>query len=164
MECEAGVVIESGFGIIGMRTPKISVITPSYNQAQFLERTIRSVIEQDYSNREYIIIDGGSSDASADIIRRYADRLTYWVSEKDNGQAHAINKGFAKASGNLLCWLNSDDFYEPDTLPFIADYFKSNPEVDVVCGGTCQVDRRRDDMYTRGGLRGASAASQHWRG
>lgn len=96
--------------------PKISVITPSYNQVRFIERTIRSVLLQQYPSLEYIIIDGGSTDGSVEVIRRYEPRLSYWVSEPDRGQSHAINKGFEKATGRVLCWLNSDDYYLPDTL------------------------------------------------
>jgi glycosyltransferase involved in cell wall biosynthesis len=96
--------------------PKISVITPSYNQVKFIEQTIRSVLLQEYPNLEYIIIDGGSADGSVEIIRRYEPWLSYWVSEPDRGQSHAINKGFEKATGQVLCWLNSDDYYLPGAL------------------------------------------------
>jgi len=99
-----------------LNQPKISVITPSYNQAGFIEQTIRSVLLQGYPNLEYIIIDGGSSDGSREIIRKYGPWLAYWVSEPDKGQSHAINKGFERATGEVLCWLNSDDYYLPDAL------------------------------------------------
>lgn len=96
--------------------PTISVITPSYNQGQFIEQTIRSVLLQSYPRLEYIVIDGGSTDGTLPIIRKYEPWLTYWISEPDRGQSHAINKGFARATGEVLCWLNSDDFYLPETL------------------------------------------------
>lgn len=96
--------------------PRISIITPSYNQGRFLEQTLRSVLLQGYPDLEYIVIDGGSTDDSVGIIRRYDRWLTHWVSEKDRGQSHAINKGFAQATGQVLCWLNSDDYYLPGAL------------------------------------------------
>jgi glycosyltransferase involved in cell wall biosynthesis len=103
-----------------MNWPKITVVTPSYNQGQFLEETIVSVVGQQYPNLEYIIIDGGSTDNSVEIIKRYQKHLTFWVSEKDSGQSAAINKGFNVASGDILAWLNSDDMYLPGTLPSVA--------------------------------------------
>jgi glycosyltransferase involved in cell wall biosynthesis len=104
----------------GQPWPKISVVTPSYNQGQFLEETIRSVLLQGYPNLEYIIIDGGSSDNSVEIIRKYEPWLTYWESCKDRGQSHAINKGFTRVSGNIVAWLNSDDVYAPEVLLKVA--------------------------------------------
>ena len=95
-----------------MYNPKISIVTPSFNQGQFLEETILSVLEQEYPNLEYIIIDGGSSDNSLNIIKQYEKKLSYWVSEPDNGQTHAINKGFSHATGEIFMWLNSDDIFK----------------------------------------------------
>lgn len=96
--------------------PKISVVTPSFNQGKFIERTIRSVLMQQYPSLEYIVIDGGSTDNTVEILQKYESDLAFWVSEPDRGQSHAINKGFARATGQVLCWLNSDDFYLPNTL------------------------------------------------
>jgi glycosyltransferase involved in cell wall biosynthesis len=113
--------------------PRITVVTPSYNQGQFLEETIRSVLLQGYTNLEFIIIDGGSSDGTADIIQKYAHWLDYWVSEPDRGQGHAINKGFGVATGNIVAWLNSDDLYEPGALWSVALAYKLAPDT-IVAG------------------------------
>ena len=111
-----------------MTVPKISIVTPSYNQGQFLEETILSVLGQNYPNLEYIIMDGGSTDDSKAIIEKYADQLHYWVSEKDAGQSNAINKGFAKSTGHILMWLNSDDLLMPNVLQLVSDLYSKNDE------------------------------------
>lgn len=117
-----------------MSLPTISLITPSYNQAQYLPQTIRSVLNQNYPHLEYFLMDGGSSDNSPQIIEHYADELTDWVSQKDRGQADAINQGFARSTGEILGWLNSDDMLWPDALMAIGSYFAAHPEIDIVMG------------------------------
>ena len=112
--------------------PKISVVTPSFNQGQFLEETILSVLNQHYENLEYIIIDGGSSDNSLDIIEKYEDDIDYWVSEPDNGQYDAINKGFKKSTGDIMAWINSDDKYTPYAFSVVADIFSISPEIEWI--------------------------------
>lgn len=114
--------------------PKISIITPSFNQGRYIEQTIQSVLNQNYPNLEYIIIDGGSTDETVEIIKKYEKHLAYWISEKDKGQTDAINKGFATCTGEIFNWLNSDDYYEPNTLHRVAEAFKNNENISVVCG------------------------------
>ena len=114
--------------------PKVSIVTPSFNQASFLEQTLRSVLEQDYPNLEYIVIDGGSSDGSLEIIHKYADRLAYWQSQPDQGQTDAINQGFTRASGEILAWLNSDDLLLPGAVNAAARALQAHPEAAMVYG------------------------------
>ena len=116
------------------KQPRISVITPSYNQGEYLEATLRSVLDQDYEELEYVVIDGGSTDGSVQIIERYASRLAYWVSEPDRGHAHALNKGFERATGDILCWINSSDMYYPWTLRTVAEVFTQLPGVEWITG------------------------------
>lgn len=123
-----------------MNFPTISIVTPSYNQAKYLERTILSVINQNYPNLEYIIIDGGSNDGSVEIIKKYEKHLTYWVSEKDKGQSDAHNKGFSKASGDIFAYLNSDDIYLPNTLSLVAQKFQENENIDLIYGHAKLID------------------------
>jgi glycosyltransferase involved in cell wall biosynthesis len=120
--------------------PLVSIVTPSFNQAKFLERTIESVLSQKYPNLEYIIMDGGSNDGSLEIIQKYAKRISYWESKKDKGQTAAINKGFAKASGQIYAWLNSDDTYVPGAILEMVDYLGANPGVGMVYGDCNFID------------------------
>lgn len=123
--------------------PKISIVTPSYNQAQFLERTILSVLNQNYPNLEYIIIDGGSTDGSVDIVKKYEKYLSYWVSKKDKGQSDAINKGFAKSSGEIVAWLNSDDVYiNKEAISLVVKTFEKYPDADVVTANGMIIDEK----------------------
>jgi glycosyltransferase involved in cell wall biosynthesis len=126
--------------------PKITVITPSFNQGQYLEATILSVLSQKYANLEYFVIDGGSTDNSVDIIRSYESQIDFWVSEKDKGQSEAINKGLQKATGNIITWLNSDDQFTAGTLQKVADYFTNNPQNWVVHGKTRLFGRGMKDQ------------------
>ncbi len=127
---------------------KISIITPSYNQGNYLEQTIDSILSQDYPNKELIIVDGGSTDNSVEIIKKYEKHLAWWVSEKDRGQTHAINKGLARVTGDIFNWINSDDYLEKGSLGAVAQAFQ-NPSVDVACGFThCFYDESGKTSHT----------------
>lgn len=130
--------------------PKITIITPSYNQGHFIEQTIQSVLNQKYPNLEYFVIDGGSTDNTVDIIKKYEKDITYWVSEKDKGQSHAINKGLDKASGEIINWLNSDDYYEPHSLFKVATAFNRGEHVKVVCGKSRLFNSKKTVGYSNG--------------
>jgi glycosyltransferase involved in cell wall biosynthesis len=121
--------------------PKVSVITPSYNQGQFLEASIRSVLEQDYPNIEYIAVDAGSKDNSVEILQKYQQHFAWWVSEKDKGHADALNKGFSHATGEILAWLNSDDVYLPHAVAEAVAILRDHPEVGMVYGDADLIDK-----------------------
>ena len=121
-------------------TPLVSIVTPSYNQAAFIEATLLSVLDQDYTRIEYRVIDGASTDGSVEIIRRYASRLAGWVSEPDKGQAEAINKGFAQATGEIVAWFNSDDLYLPGAVSAAVRAFEKNPEAGLVFSDVVSID------------------------
>lgn len=127
--------------------PRVTIVTPSFNQAAFLERTLRSVLEQDYPNLEYIVIDGGSTDGSLEIIQRYADRLTFWSSKPDAGQADGINKGLRRATGEFAAWLNSDDTYQPGAIREAVEALKTDPELGMVYGNVESVDEHGHTIH-----------------
>jgi len=120
--------------------PTISVVVPSLNQARYLETTLRSVLDQQYPGLELIVIDGGSKDRSAEIIRKYEQRIEFWCSEPDGGQVQGIIKGFSHATGEILCFLNSDDLFEPHVLQEVGQYFSQHPDVDAVFGDALWID------------------------
>jgi len=139
-----------------VRWPSISVVTCSYNQARFLDAAMRSVLEQRYPRLEYIVIDGASTDGSVDVIRRYANELAYWASEPDGGQTDALIKGFARATGDIQCWMNSDDLLEPGSLHEVARFFETHPQARVVYGDATWIDangrplkRKREHGFSR---------------
>ncbi len=121
--------------------PKVTIVTPSFNQGQYLEQTIRSVLEQGYPNLEYIVMDGGSTDNSVEIIKHYADRLSYWQSKSDKGQAEAIAKGFEMATGDIIGWVNSDDLLLPGALIVVGKSFLNNDSFIAVTGRSVYIDQ-----------------------
>jgi len=141
---------------------KISIVTPSFNQGHFLEETILSVLNQRYPNLEYIIIDGGSTDQSVDVIRRYEKHLAYWVSEKDRGQVHAINKGLQRTTGDIFAFLNSDDVYLPGTFSAVAQYFDAHPESEWVCGDTVMFGEGCQTNLVRANVPKSAAQCLSW--
>lgn len=132
-----------------MYYPKISIVTPSFNQEKYIEDTILSVLDQNYPNLEYVIIDGGSTDGSVEIIKKYEKRLAFWVSEPDNGHGHALNKGFAKTTGEIMAWINSDDKYYPYTFKTVAEIFTKFSDVNWIQGKNSRFDKfgRLEDVH-----------------
>ncbi len=129
--------------------PKISVVIPSYNQGRYIEQTLRSVIDQGYPNLELIVIDGGSTDDSVDIIRRHDRHVAYWVSEPDGGHTQGLIKGFQRATGDIQCWLNADDLYEPRALHEVAQLFVARPQARFLYGNWTWIDRDGNPLYYR---------------
>ena len=126
--------------------PAISVVTPAFRHVEFLERTMLSVLGQDYPRLEYFVMDGGSTDGSVEIIKKHASKLSGWVSEPDSGPADAINKGLARSTGGIMTWLNSDDLWMPGMLSYVAAWFAAHPEVDVVYGHRIVVDEKDNQV------------------
>ena len=129
-----------------MTRPLVSIVTPSYNQAQFLEETILSVLEQDYPHIEYVVVDGGSTDGSVEIIERHADRLAWWASERDSGQVAALNCGFEQTTGALLAYVNSDDTLLPGAISEMVAEFEANPALVMVYGDALYTDAQSNQM------------------
>jgi len=129
-----------------VQLPKITVVTPSFNQSRFLEESICSVLDQKYPNLEFIIIDGGSTDGSRAIIETYSSQITYWCSGPDQGQADALQRGFARATGEILCWINADDLYLPGALLAVGEFFAIHPEAETLNGGAFVIDENGDPL------------------
>ena len=135
--------------MMNLELPKISVVTPNYNRGDFLEKTILSVLEQKYPNLEYILIDGGSTDESVSIIKKYQNQIHHWVSEKDDGMYYAINKGFSMATGDIMCWINSDDILWENALHYVAKLFKANKNLHWLQGYPTVIDKDGVIIYQR---------------
>ncbi len=132
----------AGAEVTSVTSPRITIVTPSFNQAPYLEQTIKSVLDQDYPNLEYFVFDAGSQDGSADLIRRYADRLAHHEIAPDRGQSDAIEKGWRRATGDILCWLNSDDYFLPGALQVAGQAFRADPQLVMLCGAIAIVDEQ----------------------
>ena len=131
-----------------MDLPRISVVTPSFNQAAFLERTLQSVLSQGYPALEYLVLDGGSTDGSAGLLRSYADRLAFVRSAPDGGQAAALREGFERSTGDVQCWINSDDVFEPGALRFVGEVFAARPDIDFIYGSVRNIDVNDRRLFT----------------
>jgi glycosyltransferase involved in cell wall biosynthesis len=142
--------------------PELSIITPSFNQAQYLEETILSVLQQKYDSLDFIIIDGGSTDGSVDVIRKYGNQLSHWVSEKDGGQAHALNKGLEKARGNIVAYINSDDLYLPGAFAAVIRYFRDHPQCGWLCGDTIMFGEHEDTVAIPANVPRSAAHALCW--
>ena len=162
-----------GCDLITTEVPKISIVTPSFNQGRFLEQTILSVTGGNYPNLEYVVMDGGSTDTSVSILEKYSDRISSWVSEKDEGQYSAINKGFGRTSGEIMAWLNSDDIYLPWTISLVGEIFSLFPHVDwLTTALPMYIDEKGNAIthnkihgFTRNGfLRGDNLQDCGWEG
>jgi len=148
----------------GREWPRISIVTPSYNQGRFLEETIRSVLLQNYPNLEYIVMDGGSTDQSIEIIKRYEDWIDYWVSEDDGGQSKAINTGIQRASGEIVNWMNSDDCLVEGALRRVANAYRTSPEA-VAWVGACNFTHEDGEIYqVAAPVVGTRSAFANWGG
>ncbi|MBZ5761977.1 glycosyltransferase [Rhizobium sp. VS19-DR104.2] len=121
-------------------SPSITIVVPSYNQGVFLGDTLKSIVDQQYPNLELIVVDGGSTDSTLDVIKEYESNLAWWISEKDSGQASAINKGFRRSSGEIMAWVNSDDMIVPGALAYVSRFFEDNPDVQVLYGNRIVID------------------------
>jgi len=128
--------------------PLVSIVTPVFNGKLFLEQTIQSIIAQTYENIEYIIIDGGSTDGTLEVIKKYEDKIDFWLSEHDSGMYEAINKGLKIASGDILAYLNSDDLYYPDSIKIATEYFSKHPDTELIYGNLDYIGPRNDFLYT----------------